>query len=372
MASSLSEPAWCGPAGPGRSLPPSPSLVFFSGGVGCGRCDGGVGGGRRGNRRGDVAPLAPRSAARAPAVGGGCALGSGRGGGLVVLRGGRLGAGRGRVVGRSRRGCVRRRVSGGLLVSRAFGVPPGDARDPRDATAGLGQRSTASSARVGVVTSAAGAGARSESSGARTSGGGLAQAPAFLVVDTETTVWVTPPPPPLPGLDDSSSVSHASPGMAGVGTGTARRCLLGVEARAASSEGNCREVELDVQASRGAAFGFFKGGVVRVSVPAGLVESLGAVGRAIALRLGRHGGWRVMRATRFRGTSPPSPRDAVCGVWRRPLYYSAGFGTRAGLLVSATSILSFSPRRIAKVLARSEEIRKAPVASDIISTRSAT
>ena len=33
MASSLSEPAWCGPAGPGRSLPPSPSLVFFSGGV---------------------------------------------------------------------------------------------------------------------------------------------------------------------------------------------------------------------------------------------------------------------------------------------------------------------------------------------------
>jgi hypothetical protein len=36
MASSLSEPAWCGPAGPGRSLPPSPSLVFFSGGVGAG------------------------------------------------------------------------------------------------------------------------------------------------------------------------------------------------------------------------------------------------------------------------------------------------------------------------------------------------
>jgi hypothetical protein len=32
-----------------------------------------------------------------------------------------------------------------------------------------------------------------------------------------------------------------------------------------------------------------------------------------------------MRATRFRGTSPPSPRDAVCGLWRRPLYYSAGF-----------------------------------------------
>ena len=242
MASSLSEPAWCGPAGPGRSLPPSPSLVFFSGGVAAARCDGGVGGGRRGNRRGDVAPLAPGSAARAPAVGGGRALGRGRGGGLVLLRGGGLGAGRGRVVGRSRRGCVRRRVSGAssfpALSSR---VPPGDARDPRDATAGLGQRSTASSARVGVVTSAAGGGARSESSGARTSGGGLAQAPAFLVVDTETTVWVTPPPPPLPGLDDSSSVSHASPAAwRGVGTGTARRCLLGVEARAASSEGNCR------------------------------------------------------------------------------------------------------------------------------------
>ena len=124
MASSLSEPAWCGPAGPGRSLPPSPSLVFFSGGVAAAGCDGGVGGGRRGNRRGDVAPLAPGSAARAPAVGGGCALGSGRGGGLVVLRGGGLGAGRGRVVGRSRRGCVRRRVSGGLLVSRAFGFLP--------------------------------------------------------------------------------------------------------------------------------------------------------------------------------------------------------------------------------------------------------
>jgi hypothetical protein len=40
--------------------------------------------------------------------------------------------------------------------------------------------------------------------------------------------------------------------------------------------------------------------------------------------------------------------------------------------VSATSILSFSPRRIAKVLARSKRRNKAPVASDIISTRSAT
>ena len=38
MASSLSEPAWCGPAGPGRSLPPSLSLVFFSGGVGAAGC----------------------------------------------------------------------------------------------------------------------------------------------------------------------------------------------------------------------------------------------------------------------------------------------------------------------------------------------
>ena len=145
-----------------------------------------------------------------------------------------------------------------------------------------------------------------------------------------------------------------------------RRGARGVE------RGKLPRVEVDVQASRGAAFGFFKGGVVRVSVPAGLVESLGAVGRAIALRLGRHGGWRVMRATRFRGTSPPSPRDAVCGLWRRPLYYSAGFGTRAGRWCRLRVFFLSVQEELPKFWHEAKRRNKAPVASDIISTRSAT
>ena len=242
MASSLSEPAWCGPAGPGRSLPPSPSLVFFSGGVAVAGVTAASAGGDAGTV-GETSRLLRLDPPRERLLWEEDARsGAGEGEGWSSFGAGGLARGAGGwLVG------VAAGVSGGGSAASSFPAlssrvpPPGDARDPRDATAGLGQRSTASSARAGVVTSAAGGGARSESSGARTSGGGLAQAPAFLVVDTETTVWVTPPPPPLPGLDDSSSVSHASPGMAGVGrTGTARRCLLGVVARAASSEGNCR------------------------------------------------------------------------------------------------------------------------------------
>ena len=60
--------------------------------------------------------------------------------------------------------------------------------------------------------------------------------------------------------------------------------------------------------------------LVHARAPAGLVEALGGVGRAIAPRLGRHGGGRRDDASGSRGISPPSPRGAVCGSWRARLF----------------------------------------------------
>jgi hypothetical protein len=79
-----------------------------------------------------------------------------------------------------------------------------------------------------------------------------------------------------------------------------------------------------------------------------------------------------MRGTRFRGTSPPSPRDAVCGfggdrfiIPQGLAHARAGVGCEYSFFQSKKNCQSF-------LLARSKRRNKAPVASDIISTRSAT
>ena len=271
------------------------------------------GGRRGGNRGGRLAPLPPGSR---PPVRRAALEGRGDRAGAVVVVGG---------VGR-RRGLLFARnplVDGGGpgslggLVSRAFLVLAVDRRGGRDARRDRGVR------RAILADVARGGAARGGDRARRGSLGGAHQRrglrPRVSRVGRGDHLGVGDRDPAtaagLPGVvvvvGGGGGLGVKAPLGLGGACGVERWELSRVQVRGLARRGGrgARSPRVNVVVV-----------LVHARAPAGLVEALGGVGRAIAPRLGRHGGGRRDDASGSRGISPPSPRGAVCGSWRARLF----------------------------------------------------
>ena len=278
----------------------------------------GRGGGRGGNRRGRLAPLPPGSRPpvrravfegsrdRVGAVVVGCGGGSRRGVGVFVAESRRLldGGGTSRL---------------GSLVSRAFLVLAVDRRRGRDARRDRRVRRAIRPELARGGTARGGARAR------RGSRRGAHQRRGFrprVVSRVGRGDHL--------GVGDRDPAAAAGAGVVVVvvvvgdvvseraGDGVGAEAPLGLDGASGVERGKLSRVQVHGLARFPRANLLVV--VVLARAPAGLVEAHGGVGRAIAPRLGRHGGGRRGDASGSRGISPPSPRGAVCGSWRARLF----------------------------------------------------